>query len=130
MLTTANTGSNIVGLSQDTLVIAHDVSGINKKKNVIMIFLVNSSQKNKLAFIHIHQIYFFLEKYDLCFEASDIFFTQDQKIEVDVLNIPVGNDSYMLKGVVLLLEKEKRNNFKSVIVSRLDHQINFISTMF
>lgn len=71
-----------------------------------------------------------MKKYDLCFEASDIFLTQDQKIEVDVLNIPVGNDRSMLKGVVLLLEKEKSNNFKSVIVSRLDHQINFISTMF
>lgn len=67
-----------------------------------------------------------MKKYDLCFEACVIFFTQDQKIEVDVFNIPVDNDSSMLKGVVLLLEKEKRNNFKSVIISRLDHQINLM----
>lgn len=91
-----------------------------------MISPVNSSLKNKLEFIYIHQIYFFMKKYDLCFEACDIFFTQDQKIEVDVFNIPVDNDSSMLKGVVLLLEKEKRNNFKSVIISRLDHQINLM----
>ncbi|XP_034310566.2 receptor-type tyrosine-protein phosphatase epsilon isoform X1 [Magallana gigas] len=66
ILTTGNTGSDIIGLSQNTLMIAHN----------------------------------------------------DQKIEVDVLNIPVGNDSSMLKGVELLLEKEKRSNFKSVIISR------------
>lgn len=54
-------------------------------------------------------------------------FLQDQKIEVDVLNIPVGNDSSMLKGVALLLEKEKRSNFKSVIISRLEHCKEYIN---
>lgn len=54
-------------------------------------------------------------------------FLQDQKIEVDVLNIPVGNDSSMLKGVALLLEKEKRSNFKSVIISRLEHCEEYIN---
>eukprot|EP00105_Crassostrea_gigas_P032687 XP_011455797.2 PREDICTED: receptor-type tyrosine-protein phosphatase alpha-like [Crassostrea gigas] len=42
----------------------------------------------------------------------------DQRRELDVFHIPVRNDSAMLKGVELLLEKERENNFKSVIVSR------------
>lgn len=32
----------------------------------------------------------------------------------------------MLKGVELLLEKEKRSNFKSVIISRLEHCKEYI----
>lgn len=35
-----------------------------------------------------------------------------------MFHIPVANDSAMLKGVELLLEKEREKNFKSVIVSR------------
>lgn len=33
----------------------------------------------------------------------------------------------MLKGVALLLEKEKRSNFKSVIISRLEHCKEYIN---
>lgn len=62
----------------------------------------------------------------VCIWKHVMHFLQDQKIEVDVLNIPVGNDSSMLKGVELLLEKEKRSNFKSAIISRLEHNINLI----
>nr|XP_022306514.1 uncharacterized protein LOC111112922 isoform X2 [Crassostrea virginica] len=43
---------------------------------------------------------------------------EDQRKELDVFYIPFGNDNAILKGVELLLEKEKQISFTSVIMSK------------
>ncbi|XP_078327334.1 uncharacterized protein LOC111111930 isoform X4 [Crassostrea virginica] len=43
---------------------------------------------------------------------------EDQRKELDVYYIPFGNDNAILKGVELLLEKEKQHSFTSVIMSK------------
>ncbi|XP_078327492.1 uncharacterized protein LOC111112706 isoform X2 [Crassostrea virginica] len=43
---------------------------------------------------------------------------EDQRKELDVFYIPYGNDNAILKGVELLLEKEKQHSFTSVIMSK------------
>ena len=46
------------------------------------------------------------------------YIIQDQRKELDVYYIPFGNDNAILKGVELLLEKEKQHSFTSVIMSK------------
>lgn len=43
---------------------------------------------------------------------------QSTKQDVDVFHIPFENDNAMLKGVELLLEKGKVNEFTSVVISK------------
>lgn len=43
---------------------------------------------------------------------------QITKQDVDVFHIPFKNDSAMLKGVELLLEKGKESEFTSVVISK------------
>ena len=42
--------------------------------------------------------------------------TQDQRKELDVFHIPFGNDNALLKGVELLLDKQKQNTLHTTVV--------------
>lgn len=44
---------------------------------------------------------------------------QGTKEGVDVFHIPFENDNAMIKGVELLLEKRKEDEFTSVVISKL-----------
>ena len=48
----------------------------------------------------------------------EFYIKQDQRKDLDVFYIPFGNDNAILKGVELLLEKEKQISFTSVIMSK------------
>ena len=42
--------------------------------------------------------------------------TQDQRKELAVFHIPFGNDNALLKGVELLLDKQKQNTLHTTVV--------------
>lgn len=43
--------------------------------------------------------------------------SQKQKKELDVIRIPSEDDIAILKGVAILMEKEKSNTFTSIVLS-------------